>query len=180
MARPKIEINVKRCERLKQIIEETGVKQNELAFNTGISQQAISSMVQKKANVTETTAEIIVKMFPQYSFEWLMGYTDYKNNTEKLCAVISKAQNEGDLLLSGLSAFAQLCDYHIKLSSPAHGSHNVEDVLKMVTEGYTLTHDGASIQLSLEEMNAFENEVCDFVELKLKHLFKQRGANGNG
>ena len=67
MPRPKAEINVKRCERLKQIIKEQGIKQTELSEETGISQQAISAMVQGKANVTEATAEIMADKFPQYS-----------------------------------------------------------------------------------------------------------------
>ena len=183
MSRPKKEINAKRCERLKQIISETGIKQNQLAVETGISQQSISAMVQGKANVTQTTAEIIVDRFPQYSIEWLLGFPDFKNNAEKCRSIISQAQHEGDLLLSGLSAFAQLNDYQIKLCSPpvsAHGKIAVEDVLKAVRDGYTISHNHVSIQLSLEEMNAFENEVCDFVELQLKHLFKRKGASDNG
>ena len=46
MPRPKAEINVKRCERLKQIIKEQGIKQTELSEETGISQKSISAMVQ--------------------------------------------------------------------------------------------------------------------------------------
>lgn len=29
-------------------------------------------------------------------------------------------------------------------------------------------------------MNAFENEVLDFIELQLKHLFKRKGISDNG
>lgn len=176
MSRPKVEINDLKCKRLKEIIESEGVKQNQLSKETGISQQAISAMVQGKANVTETTAEIIVKRFPQYSIEWLLGFSDYKNSTEKNSAVISQAQHEGDLLLTGLSAFAQLAQYQIKVTSPMQKIGTVEETLNMLMDGYTISHDGASIKLSLEEMNVFENEAFDFVELQLKHLFKRKGG----
>lgn len=176
MSRPKVEINDLRCKRLKEIIESERVKQNQLSKETGISQQAISTMVQGKANVTETTAEIIVKRFPQYSIEWLLGFSDYKNSTEKYSAVISQAQHEGDLFLTGLSAFAQLAHYQIMATSPMQKSGTVEDTLNMLMDGYTISHDDASIKLSLEEMNVFENEVFDFVELQLKHLFKRKGG----
>lgn len=182
MPRPKAEINVKRCERLKQIIKEQGIKQTKLSEETGISQQAISAMVQGKANVTETTAEIMAEKFPQYSVKWLLGFTDYKNNAEEFRITISRMQHEGDLLLKGLSSFAQLANYQIKLCSPvsAHGKIAIEDALKAVRDGYIISHDNVSIQLSIEEMNAFENEVCDFVELQLKHLFKRKEASDNG
>ena len=97
MARPKLKINAKRCERLKQIIEETGIHQNQLCADTGISQQAISAMVNKKANVTDQTAELIIERFPQYSLAWLKGDTDYKNNADKFNTIISQVQHEGDL-----------------------------------------------------------------------------------
>lgn len=179
MARPKREVNVERCKRLKQILDETHTTQKSLFEKTGISQQAISAMVQKRANVTETTAKLVTDLFPQYSFEWLMGFTDFKNNSEKLRTVISEMQDEGYLLLRGLTAFAKLCDYQIELASPAHKPNEesapIEKWVKMVRDGYIIRKDDKAVQLSFEEMNVFENEVCDFVELKLKHLFRQKG-----
>ena len=183
MPRPKAEINVKRCERLKQIIKEQGIKQTELSEETGISQQSISAMVQGKANVTEATAEIMADKFPQYSVAWLLGLTDYKNNAEEFKAAVSQMKHEGYLLAEGLSSFAQLANYQIKLCSPAssaHGKIAIEDALEAVREGYIISHNHTSIQLSLEEMSIFENEVLDFVELQLKHLFKRKGISDNG
>ena len=78
MARPWVKINVKRCKRLKQIIDETKITQYHLAELTNISPQSISNMVRCKANVTEKTARAVVEAFPQYNFEWLMGQSDYK------------------------------------------------------------------------------------------------------
>ena len=106
-------------------------------------------------------------------------HTDYKNNAEKFGAAVSKMQNEGNLLFLGLGSFAKLCDYQI--DSPVFKDHcSVEEALKPIREGYTIRKDDRTVQLSLEEMNDFENEVCDFVELKLKHLFKQKGERDNG
>lgn len=182
MSRPKAEINVKRCERLKQVIKEQGIKQTKLSEETGISQQAISAMVQGKANVTETTAQIMAEKFPQYNVEWLLGFTDYKNNAEEFGVTVSQMKHESYLLLRGLLSFAQLANYQIKSCPPvsAHGKIAVEDALKAAREGYIISHNHTSIQLSLEEMSIFENEVLDFVELQLKHLFKRKGISDNG
>lgn len=184
MARPKGKVNVERCKRLKQILDDTHTTQKWLSEKTGISQQAISAMIKNQANVTETTANLVTDLFPQYSFEWLMGYTDFKNNSEKFGAVISEMQDESNLLLHGLTAFAKLCDYRIELASPPHRpneeSASIEKWIKMVHDGYIIRKDNKTVQLTLEEMNIFENEVCDFVELKLKHLFRQKGVKNNG
>lgn len=182
MSRPRAEINIKRCKRLKQLIDETGIKQNQLAADTGISQQSISAMVQEKANVTDTTIEIITKKFPQYSAEWLSGYSDYKNTTERFAAAVSRACDEGELLLTGLNAFAQLANYHISANFPqsVNGRIAIEGAINAVKRAYTITHDGTSIQLSVDEMNAFENEVLDFITLQFAHLFKRKEAADNG
>lgn len=90
-------------------------------------------------------------------------------------------QDEAHLLFLGLNAFAKLCDYQISAASPVHTDPApVEEVLKAIREGYTIRKENQTVRLSVEEMNAFENEVCDFVELKLKHLFKQKGERNNG
>ena len=184
MARPKGIIHEERCIRLKQILDDTHTTQKWLSKKTGISQQAISAMIKKNANVTETTAELVTDLFPQYSFEWLMGYTDFKNDSEKYGSVISEIQHESDLLYYGLTAFANLCDYQIEFASPAHmpeeKSASIEKWLKMFRDGYIIRKDDKAVQLTIEEMNQFENEVCDFVELKLKHLFKQKEGGNNG
>jgi DNA-binding XRE family transcriptional regulator len=184
MARPKVEVREIPCKRFNQILEETKVSQKWLSEHIFISVQTISGMKHGSANVSSETARRIVQIFPQYSYEWLMGYTDYKNQSEKFGALISEGQNEADLLLRGLIAFAKLTGYKIGLKSPAHGpnetSASAENWVKMFRDGYTIQKDGQTVNLSLEEMNLFENEVCDFVELKLKHLLKQKGDKNNG
>lgn len=74
MARKKVEINPIRGERLKELLKELNIKQNELAKRIHISQQTISKIIQGKANLTEDTAKAIAKEFPAYSFDYLMGY----------------------------------------------------------------------------------------------------------
>lgn len=195
MSRPKVEINVKRCERLKQIIDETGISQKQLWKKTGLSQQAISAMVRGNANVTETTAKLVTGLFPQYSVDWLMGSSDYKNESHFASQWLKGAVKAENLLLAGLSSFASLSGYEITppkltatitteegLSMPLT-AENCDDLSKAtltMVSGYVISKDGQSVELNPEEMDAFENEVCDFVEFKLKHLFKQRGANING
>ena len=89
---------------------------------------------------------------------------------------MSVIRHEGNLLYTGLCAFAELTDYEVTPPNlPNTGS--VENYLKEIKAGYRIMKDNQTVTLSLEEMNRFENEVCDFVELKLKHLFKQKGVD---
>ena len=84
--------------------------------------------------------------------------------------------NEGDLLYTGLSAFALLNQFEIT-PPQTKGTGSLENYLRNIKAGYKIAKGEQAVTLSIEEMNQFENEVCDFVELKLKHLFKQKGVD---
>lgn len=123
-------------------------------------------------------ARLLGKVFGvQPSF--LLGETDFETETARFHSVIDTMNHEGNLLYTGLCAFAMLTDYEVTPPNlPNTGS--VENYLKKIKAGYRIMKDNQTVTLSLEEMNRFENEVCDFVELKLKHLFKQKGVDING
>ena len=83
MARPKVKINANRGLRLKQICDEKGITQTQLSKLVNISQQAISNMINGNATVTETTAIEVIKVFPEYRYEWLMDFDNVKTKEEK-------------------------------------------------------------------------------------------------
>lgn len=186
MARPKVEINMIRCERLKQICIEQHITQKELNHLTGITQQAISKMVTGQANVTETTAYAVIKAFPQYRFEWLMGYDEIRTVTElnrlRNLNALNLARKQSELLFIGLGCFATLSEYAIVSPFDEHDEHrgNAEAIIEKVKSGYTIEKNGSSISLSLEELNELENEVCDYAEYRLERLFRKKGERSNG
>ena len=81
MGKPKYEINVERCKRFKQILDQTNTTQTYLSKKIGLSKQSIGAMVNCRADVTERTAKLVTDLFPQYKFSWLMyGYADLEDN----------------------------------------------------------------------------------------------------
>lgn len=180
MSRPKTEINKIPGQRLKVIIEEQEISQSELSRQIHLSQQTISRMIKGLASVTEQTADSVIKLFPQYRKSWLMGYDDMKTGADSLREEFQKNQTENDLLLQGLICFAKLNHIDICFTSPAFQNpedphhDSIENVLKWVRDGYTISSEGISAQLSLDEMNALQNEICDFVEFKLKRIIENQ------
>lgn len=169
-----MEINPIRGLRVKQLCEEQGINQIELSQRIYISQQKISEMINGKANVTETTARAIVQAFPQYRFEWLMGYDDYKNTAEKNNAIIRQAQHEGTLLEAGLRFISSLSGFEI--SGPFERIPQlvpVEELLTQFNEGFIVTKEGESCRLTIDEMVQLENDVCDYVEYRLTRWMKK-------
>lgn len=104
---------------------------------------------------------------------YLLGETDYETERARLYNEIYNVQQEGNLLYLGLSAFAKLTNYEITAPNFSNAG-SIENCIKEIKAGYKITKNNQTVILSLEEMNRFENEICDFVELKLVHLFKQK------
>lgn len=183
MPRPKAKINPICGKRLKELCETEGITQVQLAKEVFLSQQTVSKIIKGHSSMTEETARRVHDKYPAYPFEWLMGYSDYKTTGELLANTISQCQREGDLLMVGFRAFAQLSGYDIKFTSPPtlHGekrSAPVEEWLKMVKDGYTIYGNGKTATISIEELNRLQNEICDFVEFKLNRLCEKGGKNG--
>lgn len=82
MSRKKTEINPKRAENVKKLIEAEKITQTELADRIHMTQQNISRIVQMKQPLTEETARLIIEAFPEYRIEWLLGYDDSMTHYE--------------------------------------------------------------------------------------------------
>lgn len=77
MSRKKTEINPKRAENLKKLIGWQEISQKELGKKINYTQQSVSKIINMKTPLTEETAKEIIKVFPQYRLEWLLGYDEY-------------------------------------------------------------------------------------------------------
>ncbi len=184
MPRKRINPNPLSGQRVKELLKERKAEgkqasQEWLAEQLDISTVYLSDIVRGIKRLTPEMAMKIIKIFPSVRMEWLLGEDDFKTEAARFHSVIDTMNHEGNLLYTGLCAFAMLTDYEVTPPNlPNTGS--VENYLKELKAGYRIMKDNQTVTLSLEEMNRFENEVCDFVELKLKHLFKQKGVDING
>lgn len=170
MSRPKTEINPVPGQRLKIILDEQGISQSELSRKIHLSQQTISRMIQGTASVTPQTANQVILLFPQYRASWLMGYDDQKTGKESLQKFIQDSKDEADLLWHGLLSFAKLNRFDIQYSDP-------QNAYTQAVRGYTISRDGKSAHLSIGDMNALQNDICDFVEFKLQQVINKQNTS---
>lgn len=174
MARPRVEIKPLRGLRVKQLCTELDITQAKLAEKTGISVQGISGMVNGKVNVTETSANAIHEAYPQYSFEWIMGYSEHKNEWDMFVTTLSKAKQEGAMLEAGIKLFADCNGFTI--TNPFNGlpkTQSVEIGITAIKKGYLISKEGKSINLSVEDMNHLINDISDYVEYRLDRYIKK-------
>lgn len=82
MARPKVKINPAWSQIIRRICLDQGISQAALSRNINLSQQTVSKIAQGKASLTKETAEAIIKVYPEYRFQWLMGLDEYPTTAE--------------------------------------------------------------------------------------------------
>ncbi len=161
-----------RGERIKTIYQELNLSQGELAERVNMKQSAISEMVNGKRTVTETTARAIVEEFPQYRFEWLMGYDDYKTLKDLNLAIYQQAQHEGNLLDIGFFYFAKLNGYAVEHPDFSK-AHYVDEALDLINHGYRITKGDQSRQLSINELRDLEIDICDYIGYRLDRYMEK-------
>ena len=112
MSKRKTEINPIRADRVKELIQREKITQKGLAKLIHQTPQNINRICNKQNALTEDTAKEIIKAFPQYRYEWLMGIDDFmtkadfwKNGVLSECAT----QNSIKTLLS--DAFVELSQF---------------------------------------------------------------------
>lgn len=82
MSRKRVEVNPIRGKRLKMLLTENGIDQQELADKIGYTKEHISYIINGRRNLTEEAAQAVVKQFPDTRIEWLMGYDDFKTQLQ--------------------------------------------------------------------------------------------------
>lgn len=167
MSRKYVDYNPIPGKRLKQILKEQGITQTQAGEFLHLSQKTISHMVNGESSVTNETADLMIKEFPQYRKAWLLGIDDYKTNREMLLQVIADARKEGTIMENALFSLASLSGFEITKNHP-----QVDNPVTAIHSGYSFTKDGKTVSMNLTELNRFENEICDFIEFRLLHMAK--------
>lgn len=170
MARPRTEINPIRAERVKIILEREKLTQKEFSDAIHRSQQNISNIIRLKEGLTEDNAKEIVKQFPKYRIEWLLGLDDYMTEydwadnvqlkkdiaAECVWGIIEKSLNKNGKSLKFVHHSGQHLNSSERLQADCY--YSIED------------HEGNELKrLTALEMVKFEEklqEYCDFLTNK--------------
>lgn len=178
MARIAQTIDPQSAVRLKQLCNDAGISQSKLSELSGVTQNTISKIMTGKSPLTHNVALQIVDAFPMYRAEWLEGVDDEPTVTgNQFIRSAIKATQSNRVLHNAFLASAMLCGYTI---APQKGDVSASNyVLRDATLGYTVTKGRQTISVTDDEMIAFEHEILDFIDLKIRHLLMQK-EKGNG
>ena len=180
MARTRLEINPKSADRLKQLYEERSITQEWLSGKTGISQNTLSRIANKKAPLSHFVATKIVEVFPEERAEWFMGLDDYRTEKEKTFSLFSDWNNEWKRRLNAVRILAYLSGYEIELFSKDEVPKiSVETALQSISEGYKICKDGQVLATCpLERFNLLALDCQELVEQRIKSYVREVSNDG--
>ena len=160
-----------KVDRINKIMEIEGYNyhggRNDFAERIGMKPQNFSRCMNKK-RVGEETCKKIANAFG-YPLKWVLGHSDYMTTAEEFFSVLNEAGEKARLLNTGFFSFTQLLGYKAEIF-PISG--NIEEAIGNIHRHCIISHEGKSKAFSLEELNEFENEICDYIEMRLKRIMK--------
>lgn len=159
-----------RVSRIKELLKREGLKQKDLAYELDMEPQNFSRFM-ISGKVSEKTCEKIVKLYPDYRIEWLLGYDDLMTHydwansvqhmkdlvADSMWGVIEKSLNKKGKSLK----FVHRSGQHIDSTERLHA-----DCYYSVVDSQT----GKELKrLTALEMVQFEEKIqeyCDFMSEK--------------
>lgn len=178
MAKPTQEIANKRGERVKELLKRYGWTQAQLAEKlNNMPESVLNAKLNGKRTLTEGDAIQIANLFPPVRKGWIMGEERYPTWGAELTGAMNQANQEGELLNIGFNAFAALNGYSVSFPElPSEDKGQIEQVLSALKQGFSISKDGKTVTLSVDEMNRLQNKICDHIGTELNYLFQEKGV----
>ncbi len=194
MPKSKTEINPVSIERVKQVINESGMTQKDFAKKVLFyEQQTLSKIVNGKAPFTRESAARIAQYFEDINAAWLMGESNFKTKFEQSCydemfSAINEQCEAWCAVLNSLTCSYECYDKAFELYLHSMGLA-LEDVPIELTSkdpafstayalGITDGNGNICALLTMQEKGSIAQEIADFAEFKIKKLIEGSKADG--
>ena len=151
----------------------------------GIAPQAVNGMLHGKT-VTDTTAEAVVKAFPEYCVEWILYGTPYATVAEKArYERFEKTLTDEKILDDAVSMLVQLngwavstvnepSSHETEFSSGKYGwiAERIEvDGVQGIEAHYKFSNsDHEAFFMNSSEIEVFKDEIKEYVGYRLKRI----------
>lgn len=158
-------------ERLKKWIDHIGITQKTLSELINVTPQRVNQIIKGVRKMSDENVRLISeRTHDNYGQKvrgaWLLALDDYMTEADMLSETLQEKKEEATLLQQGVFSFAKLSGFMISINPIG----NVETIQKDMTDYCTFSRDNKSVTLSVDELNAFENEICDYIELRLRYM----------
>lgn len=195
MPKSKTEINPVSIERVKQVINESGMTQKDFAKKVLFyEQQTLSKIVNGKAPLTRESAARIAQYFEDINAAWLMGESDCKTLSEQkdydymvedIQAKNQEMKDWNDTLqfISSFEAKIKAFElYAVAAGYSLDACLDEEDEFGLIgSHNFIFLIDGKEsvrVPLLINEEVQIAQEIADFAEFKIKKLIEGSKADG--
>lgn len=100
MAKIDPEINKKRGERVKELLNKNDKTQVWLAQKLFLKPEHLNMMLNGKRNLGEDKIQTIASLFPDVQIDWLLGISEYRTENQRINSIIGKKYDRRDLICS--------------------------------------------------------------------------------
>lgn len=173
MARKTEKIKPIRGERLKILLEREKTSQKILAEKIYVTPQTISKIINGKSNLTESTADSIIKEFPLYRKEWLMGFDDMMTGADFFDSLIAQHRVDYDAKMECIRLLAKIRDFNVELYYKTSGIGGEEQHIYQIRKGKKVCY------LSYDDLVENLEVYCDLFEMKINREL-EKGQNNDG
>lgn len=172
-------INPVRRDRLIQLMDETGVGQNELYRRSGVAQQNIWKVVHSELNLSDSAAESIISAFPKYRIQWLLGYDDYKTEADLLAHYFDKQKEQSNKERALFCLVADLGKWNVYPSSVVGGAeYDPDNEAMSETNFFTWEFDNyakirkgkTAVDLNKSKFERLVSKTVDYFNFELAHM----------
>ena len=181
MGRKPQEINPIRGERLKLLLKEHGMEQKELSERIHLTKEHISYIVTGKRSLTRDNAKLILRLFPNVRYEWLMGYDDFKTEFDKELHELGQWSNEEETRRKTVKTLAFLAGYEIidLWDYAGNTGRSIEDLLSFQHQGMQIKKDGELLaNIPAEKFNLLAIDIQELAELRIKSYLREVAEDG--
>lgn len=167
----KKELKILSGKRLQELREENNLSQNGLADLLGTFQQSIQRYEKGTIKLPDYIAADIIKLFPNYNFEWLLGFSDIKTkNGLEFESLIDRKKQDFKIAVEFIKQSARRKGYKMFLySSGLIGPSGHPEDCYIIQKGNRKTHVWIS---------TFIDDVADYLDYKLTKTLERDDYNG--
>lgn len=167
-------LNPKQAEHLKRVFDDLkkqGISQAKVAELINVTTVSISNWKAGRQGIDPSNAKAISKEFPQYSAEYLLGYTDYANKDEEKRADLKQNFLDAYQMIDCVNSLAMLNGV-TKLEA-LHEHHSLDEDFDGDSYFVEVTRDGRTLRITEEQWETFQKEVCNYVGFRLDQIFER-------
>lgn len=197
MARPKVKINPAWSQVIRRICLDQGISQVALSRSIHLSQQTVSKIAQGKASLTAETAEAIIKVYPEYRFQWLMGLDEYPTEAERSVNILLDKLWSDDQQREQIEKLLIIHGYSVEMLTDPQTGYPVKGntVLRIAPDTadkkiLALAHSsrpqplisisgpsGKQIRIENDTYSHIWKDISDYARMKMQLLFEREAEN---